>query len=481
MNDFKNKFKTATAQRTFTPRLNRAVRVSSYDLTGDSYESHFVIGKDLITKQEVKISLTPQSTATASGHSRLELAQIADPTSGKVHVAVGGILIFENCRMKSGNHYISDWSNAVQHHPEKIHETISMGYSTVVLQPSRLDPRNANKPMYNTAFVRRAETNKAMAFSCSSTKELFRFIQETLTLNEGEGGKRPEAIIRYVDRTEGEVDVGSVIITAPTEKVEQENQLTANRVCDAAKTMRYLFAERNDDTHSSVTALQLIFEHMAENPTLPIEQFMVEVIPVVRRNFGSEKRKSFFELVDDERSGGTVKRNARSAKGKTVFSRYHIPRTNGEYGYDKVWLPSFSSELCAFDTVMNQGVESRQPKDYRFIRDIFTTDVFPKGFETDYLPTKNYSDNSFMVERYKASTNAAQEKPTNNQRNGANQHSVQQQQVETVSQAPNQQQTQSTHVSQYVAEPALIGDTTNEVSEDELFGELTEMLNRDAA
>ncbi|MFA0648343.1 hypothetical protein AB4620_22495, partial [Vibrio cyclitrophicus] len=89
MNDFKNKFKTATAQRTFTPRLNRAVRVSSYDLTGDSYESHFVIGKDLITKQEVKISLTPQSTATASGHSRLELAQIADPTSGKVHVAVG--------------------------------------------------------------------------------------------------------------------------------------------------------------------------------------------------------------------------------------------------------------------------------------------------------------------------------------------------------------------------------------------------------
>ncbi|CAH6938276.1 conserved hypothetical protein [Vibrio chagasii] len=468
--DFLNKFKTATARRPKQQLQNRAVKIKSYNLSSAKNEEHTVVGTDLLNNIEVEISLAVQSVALESGHSRLELAQIANPQSGKVHVSVGGVLIFENCREIGVNRFVSDWANAAIHRPELTSESIEMGYSTVVLHPARIDARNPSKNVFNTAFVRTVKTKEAKAFSCAETTELFQFLGLTLNPKVGQGGYRPEAIVRFVDRSNQELGeaVGSIILTAPTVKQDLPNGDTHYVVCDAQTTMREIFSSPTDNTPKAYTGFQMIFEEMKNNPSMPKESFFVEVIPVVRRNFGSEKKKAFFGLVDKPTSNGVIKINARTPIGNVLFNRFHKP--SDENNVTKLWLPAVTSDLCAFDTVIEGGIEVRKPKDYRFIKDIFTKDAFPKGFEQDYIPTDNYTNKAFMVERYTKTNHEVKAVP-----------SVSEPLTDesTLNQQPPQEDS-STEQSKQTAKPvenqtqhASIGD----IEDAELFGELEKILN----
>ena len=471
--DFLNKFKKATARRPKQQIQNRAVKIKSYNLTGSKSEEHTVIGTDLVNNVDVEVSLAVQSVALESGHSRLELAHIANPQSGKVHVAVGGVLIFENCREIGVNRFVSDWANAAIHHPDLTSESIDMGYSTVVMQPARIDVRNPSKNVFNTAFVRTVKTKEAKAFSCAETTELFQFLGLTLNPKVGEGGYRPEAIVRFVDRTNAEQGeaVGSIILTAPTAKQELPNGDTHYVVCDAQTTMREIFANPTESTPKAYTGFQLIFDEMKNNPAMPKESFFVEIIPVVRRNFGSEKKKAFFGLVDKLTSNGVIKVNARTLAGNALFNRFHKP--SEENNLTKLWLPVITSDLCAFDTVIEGGIEVKKPKDYRFIKDVFTKDAFPKGFEQDYIPTENYKNKAYMIERYSKANNEvkaapSESAPMSGESNTAHQSSPEDIPINEGKQSEQPIENQTQHAS------------ASDIEDAELFGELEKILNKAA-
>ncbi len=480
MNKFKSMFQQANTRKSANKQRNIALRVEGYDLSGTSPEEHFAYGQDLVTKKNVSVSLRASQGTLTSGYMRLELAQIANPQNTKIHVQAGGVIIFDSCYQVTEGKFIAEWANAAIHNPALKHESVSMAYCTIVMSAARLDPRNPQKPVYNTAFVRSALVSQAQSFANSQTGELVEFLTKTLSPKEGVGQYRPEAIVRYVDQSSEQADVFSIILTSLTEK-QDDDDMSFNRVCPGNKTMAKILGEQSDATPVSYSAFQALLEDMKANADIPKESFAVEVIPVLRRNFGPEKRKELFGLVDKQTPQGVTQVNGRSQTGNLLFNRFH--KNTGEQT-TKLWFPCILSQMCTFDTDIVDGAQVRKPKDYIFIKDIHTTDIFPTGYEQHHLPTKNFSDRALAVERYSGNGSDEAVKAVNQEEQAlATQNEVTSQQEHSVPPAKNTPSEPVKHAPQQqtsLVSTSSAGALSDDLSE-ELFDDLTELLAQQPA
>ncbi|ATC60277.1 hypothetical protein [Vibrio anguillarum] len=416
--NFKDAFKKANERTNVknSPR-NIPVLVQSYNVESSKLEEHFIYGLDLIKNTQIKISLRPLDEPLTSGHSRLEIRDLADTSNKKVHVAAegesqsytGGIIVFENCYTTGKDTYSASWANTAVHKGGINQERIESSYTTIVVHPSKFDPRQPQKPLHNVAFVRQAQVNYSRAFAAANSDEMLAFLKICMNQQIGQGGYRPEAILRYVDkRNPAEIDVYSVLLTSPTYFSEEESKhlLYSPSECVDIFLGKPLNQRSAEITSDNYLALQAIVSEMKANSSLDFSSFFVEIIPVVRRNLGSEKRKELFGLVRKENGQSGYLINQRSKVGDRYFNRFHKRASNETL---KLWIPATISTLCAFDISEENGAEVKRPVDYHFVKEVFTNDVFPSGFEQHYLPTQFFSNDQFIIERYGVTSTSSEE------------------------------------------------------------------------
>lgn len=405
MMNFKKAFEAANSHSfsTVSPR-NIALRVHAYDLTARDPSDHFVTGLDLYTQQVVSVRLRPLDNPLNSGRTRPELKDIANASERKTHVVAaegdnGGVIIFQDCRPSGSQSFTANWANAAIHNGLSKLETIEKGYTTIVLAAGRFDPRNPSAELRNTAFTRQAKLSSAQLFANGDLQAMKEFMLRCLECKEGNGRYRPEFILRYIDQSSGSVDVDSALYTSHLTKNDEDMYVNA----PAQESLDAFLSSSNDSTAETpkhYIALQELIAFMQDNPTIPAEEFSVEVIPVIRRSFGSNKRKDFFSLNRYTNGGETFYRNERSERGDAYFKRFHKP-TDVKRPI-KLWVPAYVATLAATQEVMKGGVPQLEMVDYRFVKDVTTFDVFASGYEQSYLPTKHFAFDDKLVERYDA-------------------------------------------------------------------------------
>lgn len=427
MMDFKKRFKKANTRSVNieSPR-NIAVRVYSYDTTSSNIADHSATGLDLRTKSMVTVHLRSLDNPLTSGHNRPEIRDIANAKERKTHVVAdpkgekSGVIIFQDCRKVGESTFTSNWANAAIHNGESALEGIETGYTTIVLAPDKFDPRNPSKELRNTAFTRQAKLSAAQVFGNAQVEEMKAFMLRCLTCSDGNGKYRPEFILRYVDRSGPQMDVDSAIFTSTLTKMPDETYV----VSDAAASLETFFTQTqdsagNDNTRPHFSALQELVAYMTNTPSVGVDTFAVEIIPVARRNFGTTKRKDFFAIRNYTKPTGLLSKNERSDKGESYFARFHKPTENKRP--IKLWIPAYATTLCATEEVMNKGIPQISLVDYRFVKDVMTLDVFPAGYEQTYLPTKNFNFPEMLIQRYASDSFATPTSGDSPQQAGENQ------------------------------------------------------------
>lgn len=382
---------------------NIALRVERYDINGDDRSKHCAIGTDITTGKKVSIYLRSLSKPLASGHSRLEIADLANSREIKTHVAAdlngkGGVIVFDECRETKEGVYLSSWASTAIHNGRFSHEAIESGFTTMVMAPARFDARHPDKELSNVVYARHAKTGEAQLFACADVQNMTRFMATSLNCPEGEGKYRPEVILRYIDKTDGDIAVQALLLSSVLKKNEDDEYSLLSGANCVAEYLRYR-PDGEEHPNLRYLAFQEIVEVMKSEPNLPIEQFAVEIIPVVRRNFGSKARADFYSLVrHDNGNNGYYMKNERTKKGNAYFNRFHKPNEQG--GLNKLWYPAHIVTMCAMETKQTANGELRSPIDYRFIKDVTTHDVFPSGYEMTYIPTENLYLEDKLISRF---------------------------------------------------------------------------------
>lgn len=406
------RFKDAAAktkQGSFrSSKRNIALEVIDYDLTGSDPEKHFVRGFDLANNgEEVKVSLQALAQPLESGRTRLELTNLADASERKTHVKAGGVLMFESATQVGKGVYSANWASAMIHDPKKNIEHLTKDYSTVVLGAGRVNPRAPQDAPRNTAFVRTALSAKAEAFAANNLDAFKEYFKQAMSCPNGAGAYRPEAIVRIVMAEDGVQDTASVLLSRPFKDVEGEEHKQA---CSPEESLEMMLDPTSD--RDDYKFFQMAVESLEESKDTPMEDLFIEVIPVVRRNFSPEQRKDFFAVkeVSVEGQDRTSLQNLRSDKGDRLWNRYHKPVDNPEEGQPKVtklWFETIINTMNASEMIEEDNREIRQLIDYQFVKGMYTKDVFPRGYEDDYLPTKNFQPTeAMMIQRYSYDNNS---------------------------------------------------------------------------
>lgn len=428
MKSIRDNFRNSQSTRTSKPeKRNIAVVVGRYDTTGERPQQHFVEGVDIETQKTIRIHLRDIEGNELSENPRPGIVDYEKPSEEKAAMKVNssengespGVLLFEDCQELADGVYAAGWMRSLIHDSKKTNEEVKIGLATLIIAPGKFNPNTPDAPILNNVFLREAITNNAQAFAMSESDRFIEFVKSSLTQPENEGKFRPEVILRIVEDsgTSPQVELAS-ILTAPY-KASEDGEIP--ELCNPNECLEAFMSTPKNDfgidvTPKSWALFQDILDFMKNNPSIDINEAFIEVIPVQRRNFGSESKKSLVDLQEIKTDEGERVINAKTPRGQMMVNRYL--KRNGDEDVTRVWAKTIFATSQAAETVERNGQAVKEYLDYRFITKSNTSQVFPKGYSLQNIPTANFSDESKLITVFGNNENsqhaalAAQQKST---------------------------------------------------------------------
>jgi len=373
------------------PYVNIPLLVSRYHLEGDARE-HYVEGINLSDDKEqtIRIKLRPDDRTIDLVQNpekrRYELADFANKAETASYVADSsdpdakpGVLLFTNCASTGKNEFSASWVSSGIHNASNKHERLERAYCSVDVFPPSVDGTR-----HATAQVRMLLTSESTGFAANDREGILAKIKENIGQQPGKGGYIPEVLIRLIDctaldETNGRPLTISTTLRAPTKSLGEDD---INVYCTADETMAIVL--NPDSPYASHKDLQSILDFCSQPgmSDIPIENFAVEVIPVIRRNFGPETAKSFFELKEFTRNDKTVTDYALSNEGHLLRDRFNMKT---------VELINDAEEIVSHrmftPAVFITNDHKDSSVDYSFVTKIQTLEAWPKGFKESEVPT----------------------------------------------------------------------------------------------
>lgn len=376
--------------------VNLMVRVDKYHCNAEDVNEHFVEGtvvdpKSNYFEKTVRVKLLkddnkPEQLTLADYQNSKNSYHVWSSEQGKNQKA--GVIMFENCT-NLGESFAARFVHPMIHDSSQQNQNLSSGYCSIILRAGQIDPITGEK-QDNTAFLRQAETSKAKAFSFDEVDKLYDYISESMIVEEGKGSYRPEAIVRLVNLTEEDPSANATIITAPFIKTDEDELgrlATPEEALESFKTV-VMDGEINK-TKISNTYFQMIVEMATANQGTDMNDAFLEVIPVTRRNIKtrSTTQDSLF-MMNEEGSKNEISNYGKALLGKFNKKTMVVDNDTNEARpkYLHLWVPA------TFNTVNAKNDENGDAVDYKFIGQVATTEVFPSGYNVDYIPTSNFTN-----------------------------------------------------------------------------------------